>query len=184
MMTTHTVVWQGLAWPSTEVFRLTQNTSLKGEGVIAGISHDQQPFAITYSIELSLEWRMRSVSIRSLLDGSSLTLRHERGNWFDGDSNRLPEYEGVDFVDISLSPFTNTLPIRQLAFAQTSRQKIDAIYIDLPDFTTRRVQQYYSQLRPNTYRYEDIETAGFTADITVDDQGLVITYPELFSRLQ
>ncbi|MEK7153856.1 MAG: putative glycolipid-binding domain-containing protein [Patescibacteria group bacterium] len=47
----------------------------------------------------------------------------------------------------------------------------------------RKVEQCYTKLGKNTYRYQDIEILDFTADIVVDDDGLVVVYPNLFTSV-
>jgi hypothetical protein len=50
----------------------------------------------------------------------------------------------------------------------------------LPKFEWRRLEQYYTKIGNNTYRYQDGERPDFQADIVVDDDGLVLVYPGLF----
>jgi uncharacterized protein len=177
------VVWQSLAWPAIDVFYLTTNQNISGRGIVVGNSDHQVAFAIEYKVILSLAWIVEEVAIKSLLDDRRLVLKHTDGKWRDGSGNHLGAFDGVSFIDISLSPFTNTLPIRQLTFDADTPQKIDVIYIDLPDFSLRSVGQYYSKLGSDTYRYQDVETPDFVADIAVDQDGLVVDYPRLFKRI-
>jgi hypothetical protein len=56
-------------------------------------------------------------------------------------------------------------------------------YISTPDLQVTRAEQAYSCIELNrVYRYEGI-FRNFTADLTVDEDGLVIDYPTLFTRL-
>ena len=54
------------------------------------------------------------------------------GNWTDADGTPLPALQGCVDVDLSGSPFTNTLPIRRLGDNLRARQEIRVTYIDLP----------------------------------------------------
>jgi uncharacterized protein len=50
--------------------------------------------------------------------------------------------------------------------------------------TVTRSRQRYDRLGPQRLRYVDLGlSAGFEADLLVDDQGLVIQYQHLFERL-
>jgi hypothetical protein len=108
---------------------------------------------------------------------------HKGDQWYDGAGQHLTEFDGVELVDISISPFTNTLPIKRLHFEGEQPQKVDIIYFDENLFSLRRLQQVYSQKDERTYRYQDIELPGFVSDIVVDEEGLVVDFPELFRRV-
>lgn len=183
MRTAKNIVWQSLAWPSIEVLQLTKDHGIFVHSVVVGQSDSHTPFAVEYNLHLTAAWALATVTIKSLLDNRTILLTHRGEQWFDGSGSHLAAFDGVPFIDISLSPFTNTLPIRCLAFEHGARQKIDLIYLDLPAFTLKKVQQYYSKLDNKIYRYQDIEIPDFVADITVDNAGLVVTYPGLFKRI-
>ena len=56
-------------------------------------------------------------------------------------------------------------------------------YISTPDLAVSRVEQAYTCIEPDReYRYEGI-FRNFTANMTIDEDGLVIDYPSLFRRL-
>jgi hypothetical protein len=110
-------------------------------------------------------------------------MAHEDEKWYDGNDNHLTAFDGVPFIDLSISPFTNTLPIKQLQFDGDKPQQIETLYFDENRFSIRKVRQVYSKLDERTYRYQDVELPDFAADIVVDDDGLVIDYPQLFKRV-
>ena len=95
-------------------------------------------------------------------------------------SRVLKKFSGCSDVDISLSAFTNTLPIRRLDFRDNSRQTIKVVYIDLPSGKLKPLRQWYTQLTNRSYRYEDEN--GYSNVISVDNNGLVVDYPGLFRR--
>jgi len=105
------------------------------------------------------------------------------GHWRDGQGATLGAIEGCIDIDIAATPFTNTLPIRRLQLAEGERQPIEVAYISTPDLQVTRVEQAYTCIALNReYRYEGI-FRNFSADMTVDEDGLVIDYPTLFTRL-
>ena len=86
-------------------------------------------------------------------------------------------------IDIAATPFTNTLPIRRLQLAQGERRSLQVAYISTPDLQVTRVEQAYSCIElGREYRYEGI-FRNFTANMKVDEDGLVLDYPTLFTRL-
>ena len=80
----------------------------------------------------------------------------------------------------------NTLPIRRLALHPGESQEISVVYISFPDLQLKAVRQRYTCLKnlPNgqLYRYEGL-LSGFTAEIEVDKDGLVMDYPGVFRKV-
>ena len=110
------------------------------------------------------------------------------GNWSDASGQSIPELEGCTDVDLSATPFTNTLPIRRLDLGEGGSSEIAVVYVDVPDMRLDVSRQRYTCLERNAdgglYRYEDRGSfRGFTADLPVDADGLVLDYPGIFRRL-
>ena len=107
-----------------------------------------------------------------------------KGNWFDASGKPLPKLNGAIDIDLSASPFTNTLPIRRLKLRAGQSAEIVTVYILVPALTLMTDPQRYTCLEPlKRYRYESIDS-DFTREIEVDSRGLVVTYPGLFRRLK
>jgi uncharacterized protein len=84
-------------------------------------------------------------------------------------------------VDIAISPLSNTLPIRRLELAVGESAEITTAYVAVPDLTVVTDPQRYTRLADHEYRYESRDS-NFKRVITVDEHGLVVTYPGLFVR--
>jgi uncharacterized protein len=56
-----------------------------------------------------------------------------------------------------------------------------AAWVKLPDLALQRLPQRYTRLTKNAYRFES--DSGFSAEIVVDDLGLVTTYPGGWERM-
>ena len=93
----------------------------------------------------------------------------------------MPEYTGAIDVDLAMTPFTNTLPIRRLGLAVGAAADIIVVYVTFPDLAVSAGPQRYTRLAERTYRFESLG-GGFVRDIEVDEHGLVVTYPGLFRR--
>jgi uncharacterized protein len=142
-------------------------------------------FAATYRVECDGAWRTRAVRARLIGDGDrEVDLTSDgAGHWRDGRGAALPELDGAMDVDLSATPFTNTLPIRRLDLAEGQTADIRAAYVSLPDLTvTLDPQRYTCLTRGQRYRYESLDS-DFVRDIDVDDESLVVTYPGLFRRV-
>lgn len=119
-----------------------------------------------------------SAAIDLLADGE--------GGWTTRDGATVPEFGGCVDVDLSATPFSNTLPIRRLGLAPEESMELSVAYIQVGKTRVRAEPQRYTRL-PQTaggehYRYEGLGS-GFTADLPVDEDGLVLDYPGLFRRV-
>ena len=145
---------------------------------------DDQVFAARYKILCDAHWRVKKVEITEI--GSDLTAElvgDGVGNWLDGSSAPQPQLGNAIDIDISITPFTNTLPIRRLNLQRGQSQEILAVYIQLPSIAITTDRQRYTCLEAGRrYRYESVDS-DFTREIEVDAHGLVANYPGLFRRI-
>jgi uncharacterized protein len=82
---------------------------------------------------------------------------------------------------LALTPATNTVAIRRLDLQVGSGESGIAAWVKFPDLTVQPLPQRYTRLAKTSYRYES--NTGFSAEITVDDLGLVTTYPGGWERI-
>ena len=153
------------------------------EAAILGTTGDEV-FAARYRILCDKSWRVRKAEIAQIGNGGAVELASDgAGNWVDGSAAPLPQLAGAIDIDISITPFTNTLPIRRLRLQAGQSEDILAVYVQLPGLTVTTDRQRYTCLEPNRrYRYESLDS-DFTREIEVDGHGLVVTYPGLFRRV-
>ena len=178
------VLWQPWTGPGLESLRLVQDTDgVRADSVAIGL-HDGQPFAIRYAIRCDAAWHVRDVEIASL-EGRSTTLTLSSdgmGRWTDGRGDHVPALDGCLDLDLSATPFTNTLPIRRLALAPGWATEITVVYVEVPSLRVGVSRQRYRCLTwgptGGAYRYEN-GAGDFTAEITVDADGLVLEYPQI-----
>jgi hypothetical protein len=135
-------------------------------------------------IECDGGWRVRSVEAGLIGDDRRMVLEADgAGRWRDEEGRPLPALAGAIDVDLPLTPFTNTLPIRRLDLAAGQSADITVAYLLLPEYRITTDPQRYTCLEPRRrYRYESLDS-DFVRDIAVDADGLVMTYPGLFRRL-
>jgi uncharacterized protein len=153
------------------------------EAAILGTIGDED-FGARYRIFCDKSWRVRKAEIGQIGGGDALELAGDgAGNWVDRSGTPMPQLTGAIDIDISITPFTNTLPIRRLHLRHGQSEDIVAVYIQLPGVSVTTDRQRYTCIEPNRrYRYESLDS-DFTRDIEVDDNGLVVTYPGLFRRV-
>ncbi|WP_114818975.1 putative glycolipid-binding domain-containing protein [Chryseobacterium sp. KLBC 52] len=178
-----TLIWKGIFYQSLEYFNLqSDDINYTVESKIIGCLEDKI-YSIEYKIHIDKDWLVQDFLIESeinkvkrILTGKKIQDQWEINNVIN------PEINDFKFIDISLTPFTNTLPINNLKLSENSSQKIDVIYIDVFNHHIRPVQQQYTRTAVNQYLYENVET-DFKAEISVDESGLVTNYPELFKKI-
>jgi hypothetical protein len=140
-------------------------------------------FAALYSFKLDSDWRVIEMRASVLGAAASVYLRRTEEGWLDGDDRSLPHLNGILDVDLSITPFTNSLPIRRLKLGIDGSAEIATVYIAFPHLTISRDLQRYTRVGPDRYRYESLDS-NFVREIIVDQNGLVITYPGLFQRIE
>ncbi len=145
-----------------------------------------------YRLTADGAWRARSLDLVVQIGGhqpreTTLNLSGDgKGRW-RVDGAHEPGLDGCLDVDIQVTPFTNTLPIRRLELAAGEIADIRAVYVPLPDLVPVPAEQSYACLRPlglsgGLYRYES-QSSGFSADLAVDSGGFVVDYPDSFRRI-
>jgi uncharacterized protein len=160
------------------------STGWLAESVVIGDA-DGERFAAQYLVECDREWRATKVEVRVVGTGEGVMLSGDGvGSWRDEAEERpLPALNGAIDLDITCTPFTNTLPIRRLGLEAGQSADILVAYIDVPSLTVTADPQRYTCLEPmRRYRFES-QGGDFVREIEVDEQGLVVLYPGLFKRV-
>lgn len=176
--------WQQWSGNGIEHLVVRQSSaSIVADGAVLGGVKDEV-FAARYRLLCDGSWIVKSAEVALFGDERIVELVSDgSGTWSDKLGKALPQLEGAIDIDLSITPFTNTLPIRRLRLAAGQSAQILAVYVQLPDFTVTTDGQRYTCLEPlRRYRYESIDT-DFVREIEVDEDGLVVTYPGLFKRL-
>jgi uncharacterized protein len=185
------VMWSPWTGPGLEhLHLLEQQEGMLADGLILGVE-EQVPFRVHYVIHCDLQWRLRAVHLS--IPGSTSPSLHlftdGGGSWTTEDGEPIPSLNGCLDVDISATPFTNTLPIRRLALQPGSSATLSMAYIEIPQMHIEANQQRYTCLEVTIsggrYLYESLKdgVSWFIAELPVDRDGLVLDYPGLFRRV-
>nr|WP_212763221.1 putative glycolipid-binding domain-containing protein [Gordonia araii] len=134
--------------------------------------------ACSYTLHATSAWEFTSLVL--VTDRRTLSVSRVGRTWLV-DGLRRPDLAEAREVDISASPLTNTLPIRRLSLDIGRRADIITAYVDVHELTVAPDPQRYTRLDTHRYRYE-ARDSDFRRTITVDDAGLVVDYPGLFTR--
>jgi hypothetical protein len=95
------------------------------------------------------------------------------------DGQAVAELKGCVDVDLGVTPSTNTLPIHRLELEVGASAEIVAAWIRFPELDIIPAAQRYTRLADRQYLYE---SNTFSAELDVDDLGLVVTYPGIWER--
>ena len=175
-MTTRRVAWRRSDEVETDelVTMTLRDSGLSLVGTVLG-AEAGVPLRIEYQVMTDGSGLTKAAHVRDLrgFEQRALTLeRTARGVWsVNGEVDRT--LKGCTDVDLGCSPSTNTLPIRRLHLAVGASQTIQAAWLRFPELTVTRAAQTYTRLDEFTYRYE---SGTFSAELSVDDDGLVTTY--------
>jgi hypothetical protein len=144
---------------------------------------ERQHIRARYRVICDLRWQTKEALVERLDIDRKLYLRKDsRGCWKDHEGRENFLVEGCIDVDISLTPFTNTLPIRRLDLKPGQSIVAQMAFMDAIDLEIRRSGQRYTCIDKNHYRYESLLTKE-VYDLVVDDDGFVIEYAGLFVRI-
>ena len=188
-----TVMWMQWNNLGMEQLHIEQNAQtqmtpgITADGVVVGIK-DGKPFRARYQIDTTIDWQVRALRIEGLdATRQSLWLRSDgEGQWWGEDDAPFPALNGCVDLDLSVTPFTNTLAIRRLALQPGEVRNLSVVYVAVPEMEIRALPQRYTCLEISSqggiYRYEG-PARNFSVDLLVDRDGLVIEYPQAFRRV-
>jgi hypothetical protein len=179
-----------LFWRRTDLHGLERMTlAVKPDRITAMstvISVEGGGLRLDHRWVLTPDWRAQSVEIeRWDADGhQALRLARVGATAWEVNSVTRPDLDGAEEPDLSVTPFCNTFPIRRVPQAAGESLTLDTAFIDGETLAVTRSRQRYERQGPGRLRFVDLGLFnGFTADLTVDADGLVTTYEGLFERV-
>jgi hypothetical protein len=116
------VRWASWNQDATETLVLTE----KSEGIFVKstiINHSEKYFTIKYTLTCESSWKVKTLNLELVETKEKIRLESDGyGNW-SNDLGIIPKLHGAIDIDITATPFTNTLPIRRLKLGKNNRQK-------------------------------------------------------------
>ncbi len=182
------IVWSRLDEPGMEHLHLTEEQhGFTANGLILAVK-ENIPYRIRYTIHCDTSWHVHEVHIEAF--DSHLPQIHlksdGKGHWTTGTHERIALLDGCIDVDISATPFTNTIAMQRLGLAVGEVAEIAVAYINVPTMQVTAVKQRYTYVESNDdgehYQYAGYPS-GYQAKLVVDRDKLVIAYPDLFMRV-
>lgn len=178
------VIWRPLAWRGSDQCSLWRDTSggWRLEGIALASPADGPPMQIRYAVGCAPDWTTReaTVDVRTPAEQRFLDLRARDGRWYVN-GREVEALRGCVDVDFGFTPATNTLSIRRLELAPGESRDVVAAWVRFPELTVEPLSQRYTRLSDDRYRYQS--STGFSAELTVDDAGLVREYPGAWQQI-
>lgn len=171
-----TAEWSGWDGSGHELLTLGFETGgWTADGVVTGAG-------IHYVVRLDDRWRLRQFLLFRDLHEPDLWLGvDDQGRWGEVNGAHRPELAGCTAVDLAVTPFTNTLPIRRHRIDVGDSAEVLVARVDHETLAVTPERQRYTRLSVDRWRYED--GSGVVVELEVDDRGLVLDYPGRFRRL-
>jgi uncharacterized protein len=178
-----TVLWQGVETGALDRCRLVavpDGLRLSGTVLTAEFG---TPLDVRYLVEAGPDGLTRRVVLE--LDGGAVRrvlMADGAGRWrWEGGGTDLVEVAGALDVDLTVTPATNTLPIRRLTGLDVGEAAdLRMAWVQFPELSVVASAQRYERLAADRWRFS---TGAFTAELLVDPEGLVLDYGGLFRAL-
>jgi hypothetical protein len=157
------------------------------DSLVLAFDEKHGPFRLSYRLIWDQSWRLREAELAVATERGirSLSLVTDgQGRWQHGDGRVIDELDGCLDIDIWPTPFTNTFPIRREPMAVGERRQFRMAWVFAPDLTVQPQQQAYTRLADRLYLFENLDGSGFRAELRVDEDGIVLDYPDLFRRVR
>lgn len=169
---------------------------LSAAGVAIG--WDPVPYRLDYELETGPDWVTRRLAITARGNGwhrSLILERSDEGAWTieaDGaGADEVPEAGGDSAAvagaldcDLGYAPLTNTMPVlRHRLLAEDGTHELLMAFVEVPSLRVRPSRQGYSTIGRDgeghrLIRYRSLDST-FTSELTFDEDGLVLRYPQL-----
>jgi hypothetical protein len=159
----------------------------QADGIVLAVDQEHGPFRLTYRLAWETSWQLRHAELAVVTErfAGSLSLQTDgHGRWCDADGRAIAELDGCMDIDIWPTPFTNSFPIRREPMQVGERRLFRMAWIHGLDLTFHAQPQAYTRLSDRRYLFENLDGTGFRAELPVDEEGIVLDYPQLFRRVR
>lgn len=181
------LTWRAHDATRMESVRVTVNGNrIRAAGrIIAGASADHAAFSASYDLVTDENGATKRLSLRSTTaagERHASIARDEENYWLidAGGTHVRSTFGGALDVDVVLSPFFNTLPIRRYGLQNAVEDvHVPVVYVRLPDLLVQEASLTYSSASGGISVLSPVSSA----TVTVDQDGFLLNYPGLAERI-
>lgn len=143
------------------------------------VSIDGHGLAFEYRMQLTSRWEIRFATVVARLGVNEyrVSLEHRGDGAWLVDGTHVPRFAECEDLDLSFTPLTNTIAIKRLGLQVGQEGVSRALWAAEPELTLHVLDQRYRRTGQRTYEYEAGE---YSTRLKVDDDGIVVDYPERF----
>jgi hypothetical protein len=156
--------------------------------------HPDGDFTASYRLVVGADGAMERLSVTSATATRERHLTINRtgdGFWLldrgSGVGGVRDDFDGAVDVDLAYSPMLNTVPIRRLGLHRAAAEhSLPMVFVSLPTLEVSQVTQTYrtvSALDDSGHALVEFRWDDFVAELVVDAEGVVSSYPGLATRL-
>ena len=173
----YTARWQ--TWDGEGNETVTLRWENEGWTALGEVSRE----AVSYVIRLSSTWQVQQFLLFRDADEPDLWLGTDgSGRWGELNGAQRSDLDGCTDIDLHITPFTKTIPIRRLQLDPGESADVSAALVDVETLGVIQVQQRYDHVAAGRWRREHVRT-GIANEFRVDQYGLVQDEPDLFRRV-
>jgi uncharacterized protein len=164
----------------------TDETGLRAESLVV-VAFDGDVLRVRYTILCDRAYRFQAATVvlERVGEVRRRVIAHEPERGWRVDGAARPDLDGCADIDLMATPFTNTLPIRRLAPWSAAPVAMKVAYIRVPDLDVAAAEQEYTCRdvggAPSRFTYRNV-ASGFTAELSIDRDGIVVDYGGIWRR--
>jgi uncharacterized protein len=178
------IVWTGLEeWLAEHAQVDVGDDGVLATGVQLGA--EPEPYIAEYRLDVPSGWITRRLEVEASGAGWRrwLTLEHDGSGRWTADGERRPDLDGALDCDLAFSLLTNLMPIRRSELhRRAGSEDFVMAWVSVPDLKLHASPQRYEHVCPGVVRFVSLD-GDFTAELELDDDGLVARYPRLAERV-
>jgi hypothetical protein len=172
-----TILWQDISNGALDRCRLEVGSSgLRLTGTVLTPAYGD-PLEVRYLVATDANGLTRRVDLELDNGSTRVLLADGLGHWHWDGGPELTDVSGALDVDLTVTPATNTLPIRRLTIDVDEATELRMAWVQFPGLEVIPSDQRYERLAADRWKFT---TGDFEAELVVDEDGLVLDYGGLF----
>ncbi|AST96619.1 putative glycolipid-binding domain-containing protein [Shouchella clausii] len=176
-------IWENIEHKGLEYLKVKYSSN--NISVTSTIIDPLESNKIEYEVILTRNWNFIRLKLTNdKLKDELLLSKDSNGKWLDGNNIELDHLVGANDIDLSCTPFTNTLPINRCDWTKDEPLHLEMVFIDASNLNVKKTQQTYRLINNNlTNKVFNYSSGSFESVILVNNNGFVLDYPGYFNLL-